>query len=400
MVTDVVALTLWVFTVNFALVAPAAMVTLLGMDPNRVSLVSVTTTPPAGAGALSVTVPVAESPPRTLVGLSVSAESVEPTEPAGVTVSVADCVAPPNEPEMVTFVVAATVLVFTAKAALVAPAATVTLAGALATLPLLLVSVTTAPPDGAAPLSVTIPVEELLPLTLSGFSVRPEIETVTVPEGLMVNVAVLVTPAPVAEIVTVVGAETGVVKTPNPAVSDPCGTCAVVGTLATDGLLLDRKISVSLVAGAATLMVPLDPVVLVVTVGLSVSDVGASCGVSVTCACSALPFRLALIVTSVFAVTALVGRLIEADGLPAATVAVAGGLAAGESLVRLTASPPGGACPLNITIMVGCPPPVMVPGEMVNDCSDGGCTPKLTEAEVALSEPVSVTVAGVVTCPT
>ena len=53
--------------------------------------------------------------------------------------------------------------------ALVAPAATVTLAGTVATAVLLLPSVTTAPPAGAALLNVTVPVEEAPPVTLVGF---------------------------------------------------------------------------------------------------------------------------------------------------------------------------------------------------------------------------------------
>ena len=54
--------------------------------------------------------------------------------------------------------------------AVVAPAATVTLGGVLATVVLLLESATVAPPAGAAPLSVTVPVEEFPPVTLVGFS--------------------------------------------------------------------------------------------------------------------------------------------------------------------------------------------------------------------------------------
>jgi hypothetical protein len=75
---------------------------------------------------------------------------------------------------MVTVVDAATALVLTANVALLAPAATVTLAGTLAAVVLLLDSVIVAPPAGAAPLSITVPVEEFPPLTLVGFSVIEE----------------------------------------------------------------------------------------------------------------------------------------------------------------------------------------------------------------------------------
>ena len=70
---------------------------------------------------------------------------------------------------MVTAVDAVTALVLTVNVALVAPATTVTLEGTRAA-PLLLESATVAPPAGAAPLSVTVPVEELPPVTVVGFS--------------------------------------------------------------------------------------------------------------------------------------------------------------------------------------------------------------------------------------
>jgi hypothetical protein len=64
-----------------------------------------------------------------------------------------------------------TTLVVTANVAVVAFAATVTLAGAWAAAVLLLDSVTTAPPAGAGPFNVTVPVEPAPPTTDVGLSV-------------------------------------------------------------------------------------------------------------------------------------------------------------------------------------------------------------------------------------
>jgi hypothetical protein len=76
----------------------------------------------------------------------------------------------PYVAEIVELVVVATALVVTLKFALVSPAAIVTLAGTWAAVVLLLERVTTAPPVGAAPLSVTVPVVPLPPITLDGFT--------------------------------------------------------------------------------------------------------------------------------------------------------------------------------------------------------------------------------------
>ncbi len=174
MVTGVDVVTALVLTVNVALLAPAATVTLAGTVAVDVLLLErVTVAPPAGAGPLSVTVPVEGDPPVTLVGFSVSKESVGGA--CGSTVSEAVLVTPAYDAEMVTGVDAVTALVLTVNVALLAPAATVTLAGTVAVDVLLLERVTAAPPAGADPLSVTVPVEVCAPpVTLVGFSVSEE----------------------------------------------------------------------------------------------------------------------------------------------------------------------------------------------------------------------------------
>jgi hypothetical protein len=76
-------------------------------------------------------------------------------------------------PESVTDVGAVTGEVVMVKAALVAPAATVTLAGTDADA-LLSESVTTAPPDGAGPVNVTVPCDELPPMIEVGLTLTAD----------------------------------------------------------------------------------------------------------------------------------------------------------------------------------------------------------------------------------
>ena len=93
-VAEVGKRTIDVFTGKVALVAPAGTKTLEGTPATPLLLESMTCAPPAGAGALSVTVPVEDCrPPITVVGFSVSEETVGSGR--GVTVSEADLLTPP-----------------------------------------------------------------------------------------------------------------------------------------------------------------------------------------------------------------------------------------------------------------------------------------------------------------
>src|SRR5207302_2517009 len=102
-------------------------------------------------------------------------------------------VVPLYEAEIVAEVDTRTIDVFTVKVALLLPPGTVTLAGTLAA-PLLLERVTCAPPVGAGPLSVTVPVEDCTPpTTLVGFNVSEE--TIGRSGGVTVSDADLLAPA-------------------------------------------------------------------------------------------------------------------------------------------------------------------------------------------------------------
>src|SRR2546422_283661 len=87
---------------------------------------------------------------------------------------------------MLTSVAVTTALVLRLKLALVPPGETVTLAGTTAA-GLLLESVTCAPPAGAGPFSVTVPVEGFPPVTLAGL--RASDEMTGTAEGVTVSVA-------------------------------------------------------------------------------------------------------------------------------------------------------------------------------------------------------------------
>src|SRR5256885_16893339 len=89
MVAEVDTTTADVFIGKVAVVLAAGTVTLEGTLAAALLLESVTCAPPAGAGPLSVTVPVDDCvPPVTLVGFNVSEETVG--RGGGITVSEAD----------------------------------------------------------------------------------------------------------------------------------------------------------------------------------------------------------------------------------------------------------------------------------------------------------------------
>jgi hypothetical protein len=106
-VTVVLEATAWVVTGNVAVVAPACSATLGGIVAGSPA-VSGTTTPPTGAGALSVAVPVTALPPTTVDGLREIDASANP-----VTVIVGDCFEPPFSKALIVAVPGATAVIVT-----------------------------------------------------------------------------------------------------------------------------------------------------------------------------------------------------------------------------------------------------------------------------------------------
>jgi len=153
-----------VVTGNVAEVWPAATLTDAGTVADALLLDRATVAPPAGAGPVSVAVPVDPDPPTTDAGFSETLESAT----AGVIVRSAVLVTPLKEAVIVDVVVVVTDVVVTVKFAVAFPAVTVTLGGTVAAP--LLPSVTAIPPAGAGPLRVTVPCEEVPPITWVGFT--------------------------------------------------------------------------------------------------------------------------------------------------------------------------------------------------------------------------------------
>jgi hypothetical protein len=171
-------------TVNVVELLPAGTVTVVvdTVATAVLSLAMVTTTPPVGAVVFSVSVALDVAPPIRLFGFKVRLEIC-----GGVTVRTAVFCTPLYVAVMVEVAWAPTSIEVTVNVAVVAFAATVTVAGTVAAAELLLDSVTTAPPIGAPPFSVTVAVELAEP-PCNDVGANPS-EVTPVAGGITVSVA-------------------------------------------------------------------------------------------------------------------------------------------------------------------------------------------------------------------
>ena len=205
---------------------------------------SVTVAPPEGVSPENTSVAdVCTVPVCTVDGLNVIASRVVVlSEGGGVTVMVAVRVTPAYVADTTDVAVEVTGLVETDTAELVAPAATVAVAGTVTAAVLLLVRETTAPPDGAGAVSVTVPDALPPPWRVDGLSViEASVAVLSAGGGVTVMVAVRVTPAYVADTTDVAVEVTGLVETDTAELVAPAATVAVAGTVTAAVLLLDKE---------------------------------------------------------------------------------------------------------------------------------------------------------------
>jgi hypothetical protein len=365
MLTGVAAATAIVVTAKTPVVLPPGTVTDAGTAATAaLPLASVTTMPPVGAALDKVTVPEELTLPSTVAGLRATEFS-----PGGVTVKDAVTLIPEYEAVIVTAVWDATGIVVTVKAAVELPAGTVTAEGTVAAA-LLLLSDTLVPPAGAGPARVTVPEEDVPPVTDPGLTATEPIAT-----GVTVKSAVLVLVPYIAVIVTVAGAATGSAETENVAVVEPPATVTDAGTVAAAVLLLLNDTDAPAAgAGAESVTVPVELDPPLADVGLSVNRESPA-GVTVRSAVRVTLSKVAPIVSVVEEATASVDTLKVAVVEPAPTVTVPGTVAAAVLLLDSdTAIPPAGAAPVNVTVPVELTVPVTEAGLRLTALRAGGVT--------------------------
>jgi hypothetical protein len=235
------AATALVVTGNVALVAPAGTVTLAGTVATAGLLLDrLTAVPPDGAADESVAAPVEGDPPTSVFGFRV----IDASELGGAMTVITAVRVALNTPVIVTEVSTATGEVVMLKLAKPSPAGIVTVAGTCAAAVLLLESVTTAPPAGAALFMKRVALigfPPVVPLTLGVTS-----RSISGAFGSAVTWKNAVRLSPPALPVTDADAaeSTGLVVTLKLAVLFPAATVALAGTWAIAGSLLERATTV------------------------------------------------------------------------------------------------------------------------------------------------------------
>lgn len=225
---------------------------------------------------------------------------------------------------------------------------------------------TTAPPAGATPLIVTVPIATTPLVTELGLMTSP-VGT----GGNTVRVAVTELLPIVAVMSAAVDFATFTVEIVKVAAEAPLETVTVDGAIALKSL--DERLTTVPPGGAAPLrvMVPVLVSPPITEVGASVKVAGPG-GVIVNVPVADVPPNDPVIVTRVDDATTVVLTTKEAVEAPPATVTVTGGLALALFEPSPTTVPPAGAGPESVTVPVVDLPPITETGENVIPVGSGG----------------------------
>jgi len=246
-----------VVAVKVAVVALPATFTLTGTVAPVVAC-RLTVRPVDGAGPVSVTVPVEELPPITDVGFMLTEASA-----GGLTVSPACALLLPNVAVIVATVEVLTATVVIGKVAVLAFAATVTLAPTLALL--LLLPRETEVVVGAGPDKVTVPVDPFGPTTVDGFTL-----TEATVRGLMARVACALLVPYVAVMMDEVELLTAVVVAVNVALLALAAMFTLAGTVAP--AVLPSETEIALGVGPDKVTVPVDELPPITVLGFMLTE--------------------------------------------------------------------------------------------------------------------------------
>jgi hypothetical protein len=334
-------------TLNVPDVAPAASVTDAGaVNAGDALFVNVATAPPGSAPSDRVTVHVVLAFEESVVALQFSAVIVG----GGSSDMVAVAPGPFRAPVKVAVWSVVTAPVEMVNAAVVAPAATVTEAGALKTADALLVRVTTAPPGSAAFDSVTVHVR--LPFEESVVNVHASPLTVGGVSSDMFSLAV--DPLRVAVRVAVWFAATAPVEILNVSDTVPAATVTDAGTANTaDAVFVSVTTAPPGDAALDSVTVHAVPPFedRAVSVHARPRIVGSGCSEMV--AVAVVPFKAAVSVAVEYAVSMPVETLNVPVVAPADTVTEVGAVNTADALlVKVTTAPPGSAAFDSVTVHV------------------------------------------------
>ena len=332
-----------VVALKVPVVAPAATVIDAGTVSTVLLLVSVTAAPPVGAACVNVTVQVLDAFCPKLVGLQAKDDTV--TGATRLTVAFAELLL--YVAVTVALWLLAMVLVVALKVPVVAPAATVIDAGTVSTV-LLLVSVTAAPPVGAACVNVTVQVLDAFCPKLVGLHASDD--TVTGATRLTVALAELLLYVAVTVALWLL-AMVLVVALKVPVVA-PAATVIDAGTVSTVLLLVSVTAAPPVGAACVNVTVQVLDAFCPKLVGLHAKDDTVTGATRLTVALAELLLYVAVTVALWLLAMVLVVALKVPVVAPAATVIDAGTVSTVLLLVSVTAAPPVGAACVRVTVQV------------------------------------------------